>query len=58
MIREVVPPGQRGEAMDDCHSAEVKEDRWDNSGFLRHVHEQAKASRQLFTDLGADDEPH
>ena len=44
--------------MDDCHSAEVKEDRWDNSGFLRHVHEQAKASRQLFTDLGADDEPH
>ena len=44
--------------MDDRKCAEVKEDGWDNSRLLTNVHEQAKPASQLFTDLGADDEPH
>ena len=44
--------------MDDCHRTEVKEDRWDNSRLLVHIHEQAKPAIQYFTDLGTNDKPH
>ena len=46
--------------MDDCHSAEVEEDGWDDSRLLTHLHEQieSKPTRHILTDLGADDEPH
>lgn len=42
MVREMVPPGQGGKPMDDCHSAEVKEDGWDNSRFLARVHKNQR----------------
>jgi len=44
--------------MDNCYSAEVKEDGWDNSRLLARARENAIPATRYFTDLGTDDKPH